>query len=124
MDKDASRLPEALFIHFNHNIDQGSLRYKKMGETINPYDIVVNGNRNLSAVEEINFDIGGEKFILKNFHSPLAAMGKGKILKFDNKYPDIAEGLSFVLYNNVWGTNFPLWYSENAYFAFELIPVQ
>ena len=34
---------------------------------------------------------------------------------------DIAkDGLSYVLYNNVWGTNFPLWYEDNARFVFRI----
>ena len=38
-----------------------------------------------------------------------------------NKNEDIEkDGISFVLYNNVWGTNFPLWYEDNASFDFEI----
>ena len=37
------------------------------------------------------------------------------------KYEDIEkDGLSYVLYNNVWGTNFPLWYEDNAKFVFRI----
>ena len=32
------------------------------------------------------------------------------------------DGISYVLCNNVWGTNFPLWYEENAMFSFEIKP--
>ena len=39
----------------------------------------------------------------------------------DRYYNDVKkDGLSFVLYNNVWGTNFPLWYEDNAKFTFEI----
>lgn len=121
INKDASRLSEAAFLHFYFNFDKDSLRYRKIGRLINPYDIVPNGNRNLSAVEAIEFKINNKDYIIKNYHSPLVALGKGKILKFDNHYEDIiTDGISFNLHNNVWGTNFPLWYSDNAYFAFEL----
>ena len=30
------------------------------------------------------------------------------------------DGLTFVLHDNVWGTNFPLWYEDNARFGFEI----
>ena len=44
-----------------------------------------------------------------------------KILEFDNRIEDVKkDGISFVLYNNVWGTNFPLWYEDNARFGFKL----
>ena len=87
---------------------------------IDPYDVVRNGNRNLAAVESVQFDINGNTYEIKNCHAPLVALGKGKILRFDNEYADISEGISFCLHNNVWGTNFPLWYENNAYFRFEL----
>ena len=30
------------------------------------------------------------------------------------------DGISFVLQNNVWGTNFPLWHEQNAKFTFKI----
>ncbi len=56
-----------------------------------------------------------------NAHSPLVSFGKGKILEFDNRNESVKkDGISFVLENNVWGTNFPLWYEDNARFLFEI----
>lgn len=121
LDKDASRLTEALFLHFNFDFEEGKILYKKLGRNIDPYDIVPNGNRNLSAVEQAEFGIKGKGFVIKNYHSPLISLGKGKILRFDNKFGNIlVDGIAYNLYNNVWGTNFPLWYSENIYSKFEL----
>lgn len=121
LDKDASRLTEALFLHFNFDFEEGKILYKKLGRNIDPYDIVPNGNRNLSAVEQAEFGIKGKGFVIKNYHSPLISLGKGKILRFDNKFENIlVDGIAYNLYNNVWGTNFPLWYSENIYSKFEL----
>ena len=46
---------------------------------------------------------------------------RGEILEYDNKIEDCAtDGISYVLYNNVWGTNFPLWYEDNACFSFKI----
>lgn len=121
LDKDASRLTEGMFLHFNFNFDKDSLRYIKLGKPVNPYNVINNGNRNLSAVQSIEFKIKDTVYELVNCHSPLVALGKGKILRFDNIYEDAGtDGLSYNLHNNVWGTNFPLWYSDNAYFRFEL----
>jgi hypothetical protein len=39
-------------------------------------------------------------------------------IEFNNKFEKLSDGISYVLYNNVWGTNFPLWYEENAHFEF------
>lgn len=34
----------------------------------------------------------------------------------------LKDGISYVLYDNVWGTNFPLWYEDNARFDFVIAP--
>ncbi len=122
LDKDASRLPEALWVNFAIKADKDSLRYIKLGESIDPLDIVPSGNRNLAAIEKAVFTNEGKGWELINMHSPLVAIGKGKVLRFDNEYGDITQGLSFNLYNNLWGTNFPLWYDQNAYFGYILLP--
>ncbi|NLL56011.1 MAG: DUF5054 domain-containing protein [Clostridiales bacterium] len=117
--KEANRLPEAMFINFPIKIEKDSLRYTKLGQEINPYDVVENGGRNLSCVENIYGKAGDFIVKIENIHAPLVSMGGGKILRFDNEYEDIEnKGISFNLHNNIWGTNFPLWYLDNAYFKF------
>ena len=113
-EKDANRLTEAIYMHIFPNQD---IKLKKLGCLVNPYKVTDNGSRNLHAVQSV--DMG--EFEIINRHSPLVSVGKGKILEFDNKFEDVkTDGLSFVLYNNVWGTNFPLWYEDNARFEFEI----
>ena len=80
-----------------------------------------NYSRNLHAVEKcvMETDFGTFNFI--NYHSPLISPGHGKILEYDNKIESIEQGgLSYVLYDNVWGTNFSLWYEDNALFSFKI----
>ena len=113
-EKRANRLPESIMAHF---YPVGSdAQFTKLNEKINPFDIVKNGNRNMSAVQNVK----SQNATVTNFHSPLASIGRGKILCFDNEYSKLSSGLSFVLFDNVWGTNFPLWYSDNAYFKFTI----
>lgn len=114
--KDANRLTEAIFLHLYP--EAKDVRVNKLGCTINPQTVVSMGSRNLHATWGVGL---GEKYELVNQHSPLVSIGRGKILEFDNKFEDVEkDGLSFVLYNNVWGTNFPLWYEDNAKFTFEI----
>ncbi|MBR5201986.1 MAG: DUF5054 domain-containing protein [Clostridia bacterium] len=112
--KDANRLTEAIYMHLFPTQD---VQLKKLGCVVNPSEVADNGSRNLHAVQSVKLG----KFEIINHHSPLVSVGKGKILEFDNKLEDVkTDGLSFVLYNNVWGTNFPLWYEDNARFEFEI----
>ena len=112
--KDANRLTEAIYMHL---FPADDIKLKKLGCLVNPQEVASKGSRNLHAVQSV--EIGDYEVI--NHHSPLVSVGKGKILEFDNKFEDVKkDGLSFILYNNVWGTNFPLWYEDNAKFTFEI----
>lgn len=118
-EKDASRLTEAIFFHLYPSGEK--LKLQKLGEKIDPESVVSFGGRKLHAVEKITVENGGLHFDFVNRHSPLVSLGKGKILEYDNKIEDFkADGIAYVLYNNVWGTNFPLWYEDNARFEFEV----
>lgn len=117
--KDANRLTEAIYYHLMPA--NGKFELKKIGEWIDPYDIVDNGGKNIHAVQCARLKTDKGSYIFKNCHAPLLSPGKGKILHYDNKVDSIAEnGITYILQNNVWGTNFPLWYEENARFIFRI----
>ncbi len=119
-NKDANRLTEAMYLHLNPS-SHGEISLNKLGQWINPYEIVGMGGKKLSAVKCVKLSKGKNEYIFRNFHSPLFSAGKGKILEYDNEVEDIKkDGISFVLHDNVWGTNFPLWYEDNAYFRFTI----
>lgn len=50
----------------------------------------------------------------------LAAPGQKRLLQFDNSFVSLDKGWHFNLHNNIWGTNFPMWYGEDALFRFRL----
>ena len=119
--KTASRLPEALWFTIAPPVPDPSLwRLRKMGRLISPHEVVSRGGRKLHAVESIcNTDAAAPWQI----HSPdtaLVAPGSPDFLNFDDVLPDLAGGWHFTLWNNVWGTNFPMWYGQDARFRFEL----
>lgn len=117
-DKDASRLSEMLYFSLYPSCKKGEIRLHKLGGEIDPFDIVPFGNRGISAA----FGVDCGEISIMNHHSPLVCMGKGKILHFDNMYQNPeTDGISFILHDNVWGTNFPLWYEENARFDFDIV---
>jgi hypothetical protein len=123
--KTAARLTESvLFRMYPGFTGENPLTLYKLGIAVNPNETVENGGRNLAAVEKSLIRTEGGAFWIENVHAPLIARGGGDILRFENALRDInADGISFVLYDNVWGTNFPLWYEDNAYFRFSLSPI-
>ena len=118
--KDANRTPEAIFLHFYPCADRCDLI--KLGTEIDPESTASMGSRNLHAVEKAVMKNSGGSFEIYNYHSPLISIGRGKILEFDNKFESIEKyGVSYLLCNNVWGTNFPLWYEDNARFDYFIL---
>lgn len=118
-EKDANRLTEALFLRLYPA--EGEISLNKLGTEVSPLKVMSKGGRNLHAVQSAYLKNESGKYAFKNFHAPLFAQGEGKILEFDNKFEDKdKDGFSFLLHDNVWGTNFPLWYEDNAYFRFEI----
>lgn len=107
-NKRASRLTQS--ISLNLPLSDGNIRYKKLGSYINPLDVVYNGNRKLSAVQSVATN---DTEIISH-SNPLVTIGKVNIMDWNNEYGNTTDGISFVLYDNVWGTNFPLWYESKC----------
>ena len=123
--KPANRLPEAIWFSFclQTRNAQGWMM-DKMGKHISPLDVVRNGNRQLHAVGRGVFYRDPEhELTIETFDAPLVAPGEPSLLDFNNEQPNLDEGVHFNLYNNVWGTNFPMWYEEDARFRFRVSTV-
>ncbi|GHT96995.1 hypothetical protein FACS1894142_0330 [Spirochaetia bacterium] len=114
-DKDVTRLPEALWFSMNLNAaTPGRWRFSKMGTLINPLDVVKGGNRSYHGIDWAEYRGCDAHYVITPLDSPLAAIGKPKMLQFDDRFEDPAGGIHFNLYNNIWGTNFPMWYEEDG----------
>jgi hypothetical protein len=57
---------------------------------------------------------------ISSLDAPLVAPGKPSLLDFNNELPQMTDGMHFNLLNNIWGTNFPMWFEEDCRFRFEL----
>ena len=111
--KDANRLPEALFFGFVPKNSE-RLRIYKLGQPIDPYIVAAGGNRKLHACQRIESD----RYILQGLHSPLISIGGRHLYDTDDQYGELSNGLHFLLYNNRWNTNCPVYYGQNAAFDF------
>jgi hypothetical protein len=122
--KPACRLPEAMWFSFAPVIsDPRGWKMDKLGEWVSPREVVRNGNRKLHAVGVgVSYTDRNGRFAIESLDAPLVAPGEPSLLNFNNRQPRLARGMHFNLYNNVWGTNFPMWYGENARFRFVIRP--
>lgn len=122
-DKPASRIPEALWFSFRPPVGPDARwGLHKLGGAVDPRDVVRNGSRHLHIVQD--GVTAGDSSGHWHFSSPDAALvapGKPSLLDFNNEQPDpTADGIHFNLFNNTWGTNFPMWYDDDARFRFHV----
>jgi len=88
---------------------------------IDPRDVVSRGARTLHAIDQrITYQDGARGFELASLDAPLVAPGQPSLLDFHNRVPEMRGGVHVNLYNNVWGTNFPMWFEDDAQFRFTL----
>ena len=114
-DKSANRMPEAMWFSFLPALaEKGSWLLTKIGHDISPSDVVKNGNRHLHCTECVKLKMSKASIRIINLDTPLVAIGKLCLLNFGD-YPKTSfKGVHFNLYNNIWNTNFPRWYSHDG----------
>lgn len=115
--KVAHRLPHAAWFSLLPQKSKCSYRFRKLDEWIDPTDVVSRGGRTLHAIQDMVID---ERVLVENLDSPLVAPGRMSLLDFTNKIPDMKGGVHFNLYNNIWGTNFPMWFGDNMTYRFRI----
>jgi hypothetical protein len=115
-------MPEALWLGFNPVLPEGAeWRIEKLGKMISPFEVVENGNRHLHAAgSKVQLSHVKGKMDISPLDSPLVAPGIPSPLNFNNDQPDMQQGMHFCLLNNLWGTNFPMWFEEDCRFRFNV----
>ncbi|ANE45228.1 hypothetical protein SY83_01540 [Paenibacillus swuensis] len=120
-NKDANRLPEASWLSFPFLADNPNLwTLSKLGANVSPLHVVKNGARNLHACDDggMNYHGADGRVRLVSLDAPLISPGDRRLFQFDNTFAPLQNGFHVCLHNNKWGTNFPMWYEEDAKFRF------
>ena len=92
----------------------------KLGEPIDPRDVVNDGGRLLHSVEQVQYAGTTESFRITPIDGGLYAPGRRALLQFDNESIRPGRGVHFNLFNNLWGTAFPQWFDDDMRFRFRL----
>ena len=117
--KPANRMPEAGFFRFT---PEGGKRWRlrKMGLWHESAAIVRKGGGQLQAVEAVETDAGGTALRLDLLDAALVLPADLAFIPFHEERPDFSGGARVNLYNNKWGTNFPMWWEGDIAFRFVL----
>ena len=113
--KEATRLPEALWLSVGLQTEAGGTwRMLKLSQELPLNSTVSKGARSIHAVEGLVYENKGRRLLVENLDSPLVSLSRRKLLCFDDELPQVDGVFHFNLYNNIWNTNFPLWYEEDG----------
>ena len=114
-DKPANRMPEAGFLGFTPD-GAKDWALRKMGLWHDSAAIVRGGGGQLQAVEAVR----AGTLELELLDAALVSPAEAPFLPFQPEKPDFSAGLRINLYNNKWGTNFPMWWEGSIAFRFRL----
>ena len=113
--KGANRLPQAFWMKFKGQKEDWKL--SKMGQWIKPEDII--GSPLILAVDQ---GICNEEVQIEPLDACLVAPFGRRLLDYPTSEEELgAQDLYFNLYNNIWNTNFPMWYSDDTRFRFRIL---
>lgn len=117
VNKTATRIPEDYFYRFNPmNCDNWIV--DKFGEMIDISNVVLNGTMHMHGTTgnvSCSINKGNDMFSIESVDVALSTF----IPKSEKEYSpfpvpfvdsDEVSGTAFVLYDNTWGTNYPVWY--------------
>ncbi len=114
--KPANRIAEAIWFGFSPIASHK--RISKLGSYVDPNEVVSKGQ---SLLHGTDFGVVYKELSIESLDAALVAPQEPSLLNFcDRKSTD--SKIYFNLYNNIWGTNFPMWYDENARFRFVIRP--
>lgn len=92
----------------------------KSGESASPFDVVESGHRHMHALDNFRYRDGAVEFAVETLDAPVVALGERTPLLFSKDQPNLNRGIYSCLYNNAWGTNYIMWYGEDAQFRYVL----
>ena len=112
-DKPACRVPEGIWCGFCPAEGPENCRVRKLGSWINPLSVCSGGGMHLHATDcGVKWD-GGQ---LDTLDTALVSVGNPKVVPYTKEPVHPEEGFWFNLENTIWGTNFVMWYDDDASF--------
>jgi hypothetical protein len=131
-NKTATRLAESMWLSFSPTLENstalstlaGGWRMDVMGHAVLPEEVVAGGTLYKHAVGRgatLRL-VDGALFRVDTLDSPLVSPGDtDHMLRYNAERLDsLRGGMHYNLHNNLWGTAFPQWYSDNGLARFQI----
>ena len=110
-NKRPSRLPQACWFKINGLKEDWQVN--KMDVWISPDDII-----DSPLILAVDKGVKNDDVLVECLDNALVAPFGRRLLQYNVKQK--SQDMYFNLYNNVWNTNFPMWYSDDAMFRFKI----
>lgn len=107
--KKPSRFPQAFWLKMCGFSEKWTVH--KMGRWISPESII--GSPYICGTD---FGVKNDSCTIESLDCALVAPYGRRLLQYGNAPSE--QDMYFNLYNNIWNTNFPMWYSDDAMFRF------
>jgi hypothetical protein len=114
-DKPANRMPEAGFLSVTPT-GSSQWMFRKTGLWNRADNVVRRAGGQLQAIEAAR----SGTLSLQPLDCALVSPAGAPFMPFQPDIPDFSAGLRFNLYNNKWGTNFPMWWEGSMAYRFVL----
>ena len=108
-NKTATRLPESTSLAFRAP-SSCLWSMKKLGSSVSmdPRQVQVGGSRHLHVVDQISC---GSSLTVSPIDAPLVSFGTPSAFPVSlTKEPDLSSAAHFILHDNLWNTNYVMWY--------------
>ncbi|KAH9512458.1 hypothetical protein Btru_039638 [Bulinus truncatus] len=121
LGKTTTRLPESISFGFQPVNEGCKWTLEKMAQYIDPCDVVLNGSQYVHGIKSdvnlLNQDNKGIQFYSRDV--PIVNLGTENHI--DSPFPvplqpfecSTLKNFSFNIFNNIWNTNYPMWYPFN-----------
>ena len=116
-NKTATRLPEALWLRWEpalSAVDSNSWVMSKLGSWISPLEVIRNGSMGMHAVDDGGVAVrsadGAAVLSIRSLDAALVSPGSATPFPSVVTLPDLSKGMHFNLVNNIWGTNYVMWF--------------
>ncbi|KJE93927.1 hypothetical protein CAOG_004643 [Capsaspora owczarzaki ATCC 30864] len=125
LNKTATRMPEAIWFSFNPSAPpaqpNAAWYFNKVGEWLSMDTMIVNGSAHISNVwDGVMLASSSHSLHIRSLDTGLVSYGSAWPFPTPLTRPTSTSSVSFNLFNNIWGTNYVMYYDEDAQFRFSL----
>ena len=112
VNKTPTRIPESLSMYFSpRDVNTSSMAVSKVGQYVSVTDVVKNGSTHVHSTDNgvrYTGDYGQLSFTA--WDTNVVSVGGTNLFPTPMITPDPSKGFAFNIFNNLWGTNYILWW--------------